>query len=160
MNAFEHTLIGAGAGALLAHVTGGDLALMMLAGALAGPLPDIDTQWARRSRYPSHGTSCGLLSHRGPTHSLVAVLVVLLAASVLFPPQWPHHLLLAEAFAAGYASHLIGDAISPMGQPFFWPLLWRRFRILPEPLCIHSGTRAVDLPIAVGLLLIGVVVHL
>jgi inner membrane protein len=160
LNAFEHTLIGAGAGALLAHLSGGDLPLMLLAGALAGPLPDIDTQWAHRSRYPLHSKSCGLLSHRGPTHSLVAVVIVLAAASALFPPQWPHHALLAQAFAAGYASHLVGDAISPMGQPFLWPLLWRRYRVLPQQLCVHSGTRAVDLPIAVSLLLVGLAVHL
>jgi inner membrane protein len=159
VNAFEHMLIGAGAGALVAHVAGGNLGLMMLAGALAAPLPDIDTQWARRSRYPSHARSCGLLSHRGPTHSLVAVAVVLAAATALVPLGWPQHALLAEAFAAGYASHLLGDAISPMGQPYFWPLIWRRFRVLPQALCVHSGTRAFDLPIALGLLLVGLTLH-
>ncbi len=133
---------------------------MLLAGALAGPLPDIDTQWAPRSRHPSHSKSCGLLSHRGPTHSLVAVVVVFVAVSVLFPISWPRHQLLAEAFAAGYASHLVGDAISPMGQPFLWPLIWRRFRVLPQRLCIHSGSRAFDLPIALGLLFLGLTVHL
>ena len=154
MNAFEHMVIGAGAGALVAHLGGGNVGLLMIAGALAGPLPDIDTQWARRSRYPSHSKTCGLLSHRGPTHSVVAVLVVLAVVSVLFPVTWPQHQLLAEAFAAGYASHLVADAISPMGEPFFWPLSWRRFRVLPEHLCIHSGTRMFELPIAIGLLFI------
>jgi len=85
VNALEHALIGAGA--LHAHLTGGDLPLMILGGALAGRLPDIDSPWAKR--YPPHSTSCGLLSHRGPTQSLVAVLVVP-AASVLFRSMCPH----------------------------------------------------------------------
>jgi membrane-bound metal-dependent hydrolase YbcI (DUF457 family) len=133
---------------------------MMVAGALAGPLPDIETQCTPRSRLPVPRQVLWPAQSSRPTHSLVAVVVVVAVATWFFPIRWPEHQLLAEAFAAGYASHLVGDAISPMGQPYFRPLIWRRFRVPPPQLCIHSGTRTFNLPIALGLLFIGLMVHL
>jgi membrane-bound metal-dependent hydrolase YbcI (DUF457 family) len=135
--------------------------LMMAAGFVAGPLPDLDLRWASRWHRPVPGSPCGLFDHRGPTHSIAAAVVVLVLAGALFPSGWPQRELLAGAFAAGYASHLVADALSPMGEPFLWPLLWQRFRLVPWPqLRIPSGMRLLELPIAIGLLAAGVLARL
>jgi membrane-bound metal-dependent hydrolase YbcI (DUF457 family) len=159
VNALEHMLIGAGAGAAVAHLSGGNVGLMMLAGAVAGPLPDIDTRWSPRWRYPRNGAACGLLEHRGPTHSLLAAVVVLVVATAVFPVRWPQQYLLAEAFAAGYASHLVADALSPMGQPLLWPVVWTRLRLVPKSWRVRSGSRLIELPVALVLLFVGLTIR-
>ncbi len=148
MRRFEHVLIGVGAGALVAHVTGGNPAWLMAASGIAASLPDTDLRWANRWHRPKPGSPCGLLEHRGPTHSLLAALVVGLIAQVLWP-TWG----LSTAVGIGYLSHLAADALSPMGEPFLWPLSRRRYRVVPwRALRIHSGTRLIELPLAVAVL--------
>lgn len=56
-----------------------------------------------------------LIPHRGVTHSLVALGAVGLAAHSL--PT-----LYLRPLFAGYASHLVLDALTPEGVPLLWPL--------------------------------------
>ncbi|WP_322801514.1 metal-dependent hydrolase [Thermoflexus sp.] len=64
------------------------------------------------------------LPHRGPTHSLaLAVLWSLLGALLWKEPR------LAGAWAAGYLSHLLLDALTPQGIPWLWPLSTGRLRL-------------------------------
>jgi inner membrane protein len=148
MRGLEHALIGAGAGAGIAHVAGGDLGLLMAAGAFAASLPDTDLRWAPRWYRPMPGSKAGVLEHRGPTHSLLAVATVMLAVHA-----WLGVLPLTLAIGAGYLSHLLADALSPMGVPFLWPALRWRYRLMPDGLRVRSGTRLIELPVAIAVLL-------
>lgn len=85
-----------------------------LVGAL---LPDLDCHTSRMGRimpfisYPLQG----LLGHRGALHSLLAAgLIVYLCYLYQFP--W------ALSLAFGFIAHLLGDACTPSGIAFFWPL--------------------------------------
>jgi hypothetical protein len=48
--------------------------------------------------------------------------------------------------------------ISPFGEPFLWPLTARRFRLLPHGLRVPSGTRLIELPLALAPLWAGVTI--
>lgn len=68
-----------------------------------------------------------VLSHRGPLHSLLACLLVWALASA-----WTGEAR-AVALAAGYASHLLLDALTPAGVPLAWPAGGRvRLVVVPE----------------------------
>src|SRR4051794_22962016 len=122
MRGLPHALIGAGCGAALAHLLGGEVAVLALTGAVGSQLPDVDLAWGSRRAQPIPGVPCRLLEHRGPTHSLLAAFLI----CVLPWPLWLHQPL-GLALGAGYASHLLADSLSPMGQPYLWPFSRRRF---------------------------------
>ncbi len=108
------------------------------AGAL---LPDIDhpQSWVgRRAPFVSR-TLARVVTHRGVTHSLVAVAlcVVLLRAH----REW------GAPIAVGYLSHLAADLLTPHGLRLAWPLR-RRWAL---PLC-RTGSPAE--PVIVGALLL------
>jgi len=122
-------IIGAAA-AIAVHYHGSDpvtLAIVFGAGAVGALLPDIDSdeseirQMTRTSRSSGVGgrlVSLLMPSHRGVTHSLLAL--ALLAAAVSVSGQawlWPA--------VTGYASHLAADALTRQGVPLLWPLGWR-----------------------------------
>lgn len=78
------------------------------------------------------------IDHRGPTHSVVFVLLVSAAlasvcALVLSSPSPFFHVgFVALAFAIGavsVGSHLLADALTPTGITPFWPLSNRRYAI-------------------------------
>lgn len=97
--------------------------------------------------------------HRGITHSLLTLAVVVALGELpFFPWSWLHPGLL---IGWGYASHLLADSLTKSGIPLFWPLEQRfgfpPFRILrfttdtwPEYLivailtviCVANATRA------------------
>jgi inner membrane protein len=64
-----------------------------------------------------------LFGHRGPTHSLLALAVVILFG------QWPwapwERANIGWLIGWGYASHLAADALTKSGVPLFWPLAAR-----------------------------------
>jgi inner membrane protein len=66
------------------------------------------------------------VGHRTLTHSLlgVGIFVVLVSPTATLAPD------LFVALVAGYASHLIADALNTKGVPLLWPVR-RRVRILP-----------------------------
>jgi membrane-bound metal-dependent hydrolase YbcI (DUF457 family) len=133
-------------------VAGFDPGWSMLTAAVGAVVPDIDLQWADRWNRPRPGSDCKLLDHRGPTHSVSLAIMVGLAVGFGIAPA------VGLMVTVGWLSHLLADAISPMGEPFLWPLSARRYRLLPRRLRIHSGKRLVELPIA--LVVLGLSLHL
>jgi len=114
---------------------------------LGGLLPDADhpsSKLGRRLPGVSHLIRWSL-GHRGPTHSLffVSLLVfgVMAAMSALGTPvRWVHFTgasatgwvsVCGLSFLIGVLSHLLADAPNPQGVPLFWPLPVRvRFPLL------------------------------
>jgi inner membrane protein len=72
--------------------------------------------------------------HRGRTHTLLALGLLLAGAAYLDWPAW------ALAGCAGYASHLLADSFTRSGIPLFWPLSEWRFHLTPRLLWITTGT--------------------
>lgn len=66
----------------------------------------------------------GLLPHRKPTHSLLAVAGLYVALRAAFGDVY------AIAFTSAYASHLLLDALTVQGIWWLYPLPWR-LRLLP-----------------------------
>jgi inner membrane protein len=147
MNRTSHMLIGAAGGLLVARAVGVDPFLCAAIGALTAPLPDIDQRWARSFDKPRAGAPAGLLEHRGPTHSVLAI--VLLFGSLALAGL-PMGLVLAGA--VGYLSHLVADGISYMGVPYLWPF-GPRYRLLPYGWRTRSGS-VVEMGIALGTTLV------
>ena len=78
--------------------------------------------------------------HRGPTHSLAGLLVwsVLVAALWLVPAPW----WLPVAAMAGYADHLVMDALTIYGIPLLWAPWHRKpalVHLLPPELRVTTG---------------------
>lgn len=149
MRRLEHMLIGAGVGAAVAHLVGAEVVIAMGVAAVGASVPDLDLKWANRWDRPKPGSPCRLFDHRGPTHSLSLAVMAGIALGLGVAP-W-----IGLLVAVGWLSHLAADAISPMGEPFLWPVSSRRFRVLPRRLWLHSGTRLVELPIALLVLMLG-----
>lgn len=77
-----------------------------------------------------------IFKHRGFLHSLLAV--ALLAFILLgFLPQVPTEIHIA--ILLGYTSHLVTDAMTPDGIPWFYPIEYRG-RLLPKMLCVTTGS--------------------
>lgn len=55
-----------------------------------------------------------LLGHRGITHSLLGLALSSAGVFLVFRPY-------ALGFSLGYFLHLVADAFTPSGVPFFWP---------------------------------------
>ncbi len=72
------------------------------------------------------------VGHRTLTHSLLGlgIFVVLVSPTATLAPD------LFVALVAGYASHLVADALNTKGVPLLWPM-GRRIRLLPGG--IRSG---------------------
>jgi len=118
--------------------SGGQPALVncLAAAALGSLAPDIDSpnSFLGRRLWPVSWTVSALVRHRGPTHSLLACLVVMIgmAAGSRMYPAWSPYFL---AFGIGYASHLLADWFTTEGVPLFWPNR-KRFR---SPLNFRTG---------------------
>jgi len=114
------------AGLLVGALIQPDLAIVVAAG-VGALLPDIDHPNSLISRrvgilaMPVHLT----LSHRGALHSGLIVALLLLGA--LYVPE--RYRLHAISCVAGYASHLLLDALTVSGIPLLWPHS-ARFRLL------------------------------
>lgn len=115
---------------------------LLLLGGMAGCLlPDIDhpQSWlGRRLPFISRPLSA-LVGHRGITHSLIAVVLVLLGLLAAASHWGGDHPALATVLglgiSLGYASHLLGDWLTPSGIPLLWPNR-QRFR---SPLTFLTG---------------------
>lgn len=101
-------------------------AIAMISGASQGALlPDIEKKGSSissRHKFISFLTRI-IFTHRGFTHSLLALILVGL---VIFPlglliPKGIG-LSYATGFVLGYLSHLVLDALNSTGVPFFYPL--------------------------------------
>lgn len=98
-------------------------AVGMMAAAVGGLLPDIDhpkSALGRRIPFISIPLSY-LVGHRGVTHSLMAVVVMLILLSLAAFTMDTRIALLVAPVCLGYLSHIAGDAMTPSGVPLLWP---------------------------------------
>jgi inner membrane protein len=84
------------------------------------------------------------VGHRTLTHSLVGLLLFALPVYLLLG-DFPN---LSLALVAGYASHVLADALNTRGVPLLWPL-GRPFRLVPGG--VRSGG-AVEVAVALAVL--------
>ena len=162
MNATTHAVFGVAALAGAALVTGADPPAYVYPAAVAAAwLPDVDNPRStlgnglsrlenpvlnlltRPLSWTLRMTSFVLVrtvGHRTLTHSLVGVLVFSLAVWLLFR-TFPNLVL---ALIAGYASHILADALNTRGVPLFWPV-GRPFKLVPGG--VRSGG-AVEVAVA------------
>lgn len=137
MLAPTHLIFGACAGLAAAAALNAPYPLALAgAGALAALLPDIDhPQGTLRQRLGIVGhVGLGWLSHRGITHTLLALALVAAATWAIAPGP------LAMAVAAGYGSHLVADMLTRQGLPVLWPLSSRSLHLVPAPLRMRAGS--------------------
>ena len=143
MDIVSHALLGAACGYAADR---GRTKLVMLAGAAAALLPDVDVLIGSDS-----DPLLNLEFHRQFTHSLfVAPIGAALVAAVLFVmfKRKCAFLPLFVAAAAGYVSHILLDACTSFGTQLLWPLTDRRYAA--------SVVAVVD-PIVTAILLCGVI---
>lgn len=115
MNGPTHTVVGSA----VAVAVAGSIDVHPLAagvvGAVVGTLPD-------RLEF-------GLVAHRGPTHSWLALVAVGLLP---IPLAW------RSIIAAAYTSHIVADMLTVSGVRVLWPGRWR-LRVLPRSLGVTNG---------------------
>ncbi|VDZ88613.1 inner membrane protein YdjM [Lelliottia amnigena] len=69
--------------------------------------------------------------HRGFTHSLLAVFILLTCFYLKIPESWIVPADAIQGMVLGYLSHILADMLTPAGVPLLWPCRWRfRFPIL------------------------------
>ena len=162
MNATTHAVFGIAALAGAALVTGADPPAYVYPAAVAAAwLPDIDNPRStlgnglNRLKNPTlnllsrplswtlKSTSFVLVrsvGHRTMTHSVAGVLLFSLLV-LLFLGRFPN---LSLALVAGYASHVLADALNARGVPLLWPMR-KPFRLWPGG--VRSGG-AVEVAVA------------
>jgi inner membrane protein len=166
LNATTHAVFGVAALAGAALLTGTDPPAYAYPVAVAAAwLPDVDNprstlgnglsrlknptlnmitrplSWALRV---TSFTLVRTVGHRTLTHSLLGVALFALPVWLLLG-RFPN---LSLALVAGYASHVLADALNTRGVPLLWPM-GRPFRLLPGG--IRSGG-AVEVAVAVAVL--------
>ena len=112
---------------------------------LGSVLPDIDE---RRSRINRWSGLIGIIvaffaKHRGFFHSLLLYVILLLVVSFYWSKYYAWGLFL------GYVAHLLGDGITRMGVPVFYPL--SRFRV-KGPIKVGGFTE--------GLIMVGLAIYI
>ena len=95
-----------------------------------------------------------LFKHRGPIHSPVfsvgVILVVTLLIAIFIPGWW----WMGLTFGWGWLSHLAADSLTPAGIPLLWPLSTTRINLLPDIFLSPARFLAIVLSIlSMGLLL-------
>lgn len=90
----------------------------LLVAAVSSLLPDIDhpnSKFGRMVPFLSYPISA-IFGHRGITHSLFAVVMMMVAMAVFGHSNW-----LIPPLVVGYLSHLVGDTFTNSGAPLLWP---------------------------------------
>lgn len=147
MMAPTHMAAGAAAGLNIAHMAGFSPLLGMVLGAVGSLLPDLDhPNGTIRNRLSGSKLLLFWLSHRGITHSLV-FLFILIAITQAFLPL-PSGI--SRAITEGFASHLLLDLLTKRGIPMFAPFSWENISLLP----IRTGGMIETLVIMPSLLLL------
>ncbi|MEO0868307.1 MAG: metal-dependent hydrolase [Cyanobacteria bacterium J06642_11] len=92
--------------------------------AIGGLLPDLDhpeSTLGRRLLLISIPLAA-IFGHRGFTHSLLAVTLLLgLLMAIMMLPSYGYLAWLVAPLIIGYLSHILGDSMTPSGVPLFWP---------------------------------------
>ncbi|MBI4437900.1 metal-dependent hydrolase [Candidatus Uhrbacteria bacterium] len=129
-----HAVVGANAVWITAFFSSVDATAfgLLVAGAFAGLLPDIDAS-ARGAKihYVAEGTFGmfkGVFQHRGFFHSLLAVATVFLLS---FWFLRAYHPFLPAILALGYASHPIIDGFNTVGVRYLFPKR-ERYNLIPK----------------------------
>jgi membrane-bound metal-dependent hydrolase YbcI (DUF457 family) len=139
MTGKTHAIIGANAAwlALLQNVPPTHLVLFLIAGTIAGLLPDIDAQSAKIHHIGGGvlGIFGGAFAHRGFFHSLLAT-VILFAVSFWFLKDFD--VLLPFVITLGYASHLLIDGLNFKATRYLFPLR-REDHLVPKWLASPVG---------------------
>jgi membrane-bound metal-dependent hydrolase YbcI (DUF457 family) len=109
------------------------LLLTMAVAVVAASVPDLDLRWL-----PRHPWIGRILPHRGPSHSLLGLLLV------GGPPACGLFVVglcgCGLALLVGWGSHILLDGLTPAGVALLWP--WRRrLRLLPRPLRWRPASR-------------------
>ncbi len=131
MNGRTHLMLGLAVALPIAAITPPDTALralVILTGGVGGLIADVDHPKSIISGYlPGVGGAVQLVaSHRGPTHTIMFIALLLGLLSVIGAPQW-----IIAAAAGGLVSHLLADMLTVAGVPLFMPLSRRSFRLAP-----------------------------
>jgi len=117
----SHTIIAA-TSALLVTIDPASLIFAIPIAILGGWFPDIDHRGSKMGRilfFLSFFIS-KIFSHRTATHSILAVSI--LAAGCLFVENnYPMFTILAQAFTAGFISHILSDMFTKKGVQIFYP---------------------------------------
>ena len=139
MTGKTHAIIGANAAwlALLGDVPPTHLILFLIAGTIAGLLPDIDAQSAKIHHIGGGvlGIFGGAFQHRGFFHSVLATIIVL-AVSFWFLKDFD--VLLPFVITLGYASHLLIDGCNFKATRYLFPLR-REDHLVPKWLASPVG---------------------
>lgn len=129
MTGRTHLAAGIGTGALLvlaeqkiasgATVFPIDAAITVAGGALGSLIPDIDTPTSKLGHKikPLSALFNTLCGHRAMFHSVVVLIIAWGITSWACPPGS----IIPISVAIGFASHLLLDALNPLGIPLFWP---------------------------------------
>lgn len=121
MMASTHVVFGLTCWVAFERVHGVDLLsspATLLIASCSSLLPDIDTPKSRFGRmvpFLSYPISA-IFGHRGITHSLF--MVVIMMAAMLF---YGHSNWFIAPLVVGYLSHLVGDVFTNSGAPLLWP---------------------------------------
>lgn len=95
-----------------------------IAAGIGGLLPDLDhPESVLGRRLPLISIPLAkVFGHRGMTHSLLAVAIMLSAlVAITTIYQWGFVAWLVPPLIVGYLSHILGDSMTPSGVPLFWP---------------------------------------
>ena len=142
---------------------------LLLCGAVGALLPDLDSPRSLLTAWRIAGISplrplASLINqtfgHRGALHSLLGWVIASLGfILLLLLPLWSA--LGSLALSLGYLSHLAADACTKTGIPIFYPGRIR-YRLLPKPLRISTGSFAEDVVFACFslLLVLGLIISL
>ena len=97
--------------------SGGNQIIFFLLVMLGSLLPDIDESNSKINQWFGAGGKIASLftHHRGVFHSLIFTVFLFLLVSFLTQNYYAYALVL------GYLSHLVGDALTPMGVQIFYP---------------------------------------
>lgn len=126
MTGCTHLAAGATVGLCVGAITPGlDPITAMAAAGFSALLPDIDTPTSKLGRRtgPVSGLIGFLFGHRGLFHAPALYLTIYCILFFAFPP----HRLIFLCALTGVMSHLLLDALNPMGIPLIWPVSSRRF---------------------------------
>lgn len=175
MTGRTHLLVGLAAGFFVAHTAGVQgfyIVPCVLMGGVGGLLPDIDHPKSIISGYmPGSGVLRLAISHRGPTHTLLGLALLLLGMVIsiaILTPYLPgemldtgavYHVSLAVlSVFTGYVLHLICDMATPAGIPLLWPFSRRAFRIAPRQMLWASAWILESIATVGALALVGAIV--
>lgn len=115
----------------------------IIGGALLGSLfPDLDEPQSTigRSAFIVSLLLSLFTKHRGITHTVVVILLYIIVSILMFifiPKPWM--VWAAVAFVVGNIMHIMGDMLTFSGVEILYPMIIKKFYLLPESLRFRTG---------------------